>query len=147
MKLSTRSRFGLRFLLELGLNYVKRKPVYLREISQREEISEKYLSQLALLLKSAGLISSIRGVHGGYILNKEPREIRLLEIIQTLEGDLSLVPCVNDSTYCQRVAICATREVWLKMGKAFKEALGSLTLQDLMAIQEGKLQGNVYYQI
>ena len=89
MRLTARSRFGLRFMLELGLNYGK-DSVCLREISKREGISEKYLSQLALFLKSAGFISSVRGVYEDYILTKKPSEISLLKIVEILEGDLNL---------------------------------------------------------
>ncbi len=145
MKLTTRSRFGLRFMVNLGLNYGK-GPVYLKEISQKEEISEKYLSQLALFLKSAGLISSVRGIHGGYVLNRKPSQIRLLEVIEALEGDLNLTPCIQDVSQCSRIAVCATREVWLRMENALKEVLISITLEDLISIYKGKA-ANLSYHI
>jgi len=146
MKLTTRSRFGLRFMLELGLNYGK-GPVYLREVAKREGISEKYLSQLALFLKSAGFISSVRGVYGGYILTKKPSEISLLKIVEILEGDLSLVPCIKDFSYCQRLSICATREIWLKMRDVIRDTLNSFTLEDLILLYKEKVTKNVNYQI
>jgi Rrf2 family protein len=98
-------------------------------------------------LKSAGLVSSVRGVHGGYVLNKKPSEISLLEIIEALEGDLSLVPCVKDSSRCQRVPICATREIWLKMGNAMRDILNSFTLEDLILLHREKIIKNINYQI
>ena len=145
MKLTTRSRFGLRFILNLGLNYGE-GPVYLKEISQKEEISEKYLSQLALFLKSAGLISSVRGVRGGYVLNRKPSQIKLLEVIKALEGDLNLVPCIQDVPGCSKIAVCATREVWLRMENALKDVLNSITLEDLISVYKEKAT-NLSYQI
>jgi Rrf2 family protein len=131
MKLSTRARYGVRMMLELALNYGK-GPTYLREVAEKEDISEKYLSQLALALKSANLISSERGMKGGYVLKRSPEEINLREIVEALEGKLNLVPCLNNPAVCNRVSLCVTREVWKKVDQAVIVTLEKITLGDLV---------------
>ncbi|MCD6080111.1 MAG: hypothetical protein DRP73_02280 [Candidatus Omnitrophota bacterium] len=131
MKLSTRARYGVRMMLELGVNYGK-GPTYLREVAEKEDISEKYLSQLVLPLKSANLITAERGIKGGYILKKSPENITLREIVEALEGKLSIVPCINEPALCNRVSLCVTRDVWKKVEEAIISTLEKITLQDLV---------------
>lgn len=116
IRLSTKGRYGARLMLELALQYGK-GPILLKDIAKRQEISEGYLEHLLPPLKSAGLINSSRGAHGGYILAKALSEITLKEIVQTLEGSLSPVECVDTPTVCQRVRSCVTRDIWKKLGK------------------------------
>jgi Rrf2 family protein len=137
MKISTRSRYGLRMMLELALNYGNRL-TFLGEIAKREGISEKYLGQLVILLKSAGLINAKRGARGGYTLARKPSEITLEETIRVLEGDLNLVDCVKDSSFCKRSSICATRVIWSELVDKISSYLDSLTLQDLVRIYQLK---------
>ncbi|MDP8234557.1 MAG: RrF2 family transcriptional regulator [Candidatus Saelkia tenebricola] len=144
MKLSTRSRYGLRFMLDLALN-CENGAVFLKDTAKREEISEKYLSQLVIPLKAVGLINSIRGAHGGYTLAKNPSEISLKNIIEILEGDLNLVACVKDTFSCDRVSVCTTRGVWAKLGDKIKELLDSFTLEDL--VKEHKEKDLLTYNI
>ena len=146
MKLSARSRYGVRMMLELALNYEK-GAVFLKDIAKKEEISEKYLSQLVIPLKAAGLINSIRGAHGGYMLAKEPDEISLKNIIEVLEGELDLVNCVKDSSLCNRVSVCITRGVWTKLGDKVKEVLDSFTLGDLVKEYEKNEDALLMYNI
>jgi Rrf2 family transcriptional regulator, cysteine metabolism repressor len=131
LKLSTRSRYGLRLIFELGLNYGK-GPLLLKEIAKREDISERYLGQLVIPLRNAGLIDSVRGANGGYLLKKSPAEISIKDIIETLEGDLSLVDCVKGDSSCSRLSFCATRAVWVSLAEKIKQALGASTLEDLL---------------
>lgn len=118
-------------MLELALNYGK-GPTYLREIAEKEDISEKYLSQLVLVLKSANLVSSERGIKGGYVLKKPPEEINVLEIVEALEGKLTLVPCLNNPTLCDRVSLCVTRDVWKEVDEAIIGTLKKITLKELV---------------
>ena len=90
MKLSTKGRYAVRAMLTLALNQ-EGNPLSLREISRREGISEKYLEQIFLRLKRAGLIRTVRGVNGGYLLGRKPREISLTEILEGVEGSLAPV--------------------------------------------------------
>lgn len=137
MKLSTRARYGLRAILELGLNYGK-GIVTLSEISQKQEISERYLERIMSILVSSGLVTSLRGQHGGFTLAKDPSEIRLSEVIQVLEGSLSLVPCLDNPKICKRVNVCVVRDVWVRMKNAMLAVLDSITLRDMIKMQMDK---------
>ena len=131
MRLSTRSRYGTRLMLKLALNYTK-GPVFLKNIAQEEEISEKYLSHLVIHLKASGLISSSRGAHGGYRLAKSPKLITVKDIVQALEGNLSTVECVKNPSVCKRVKSCVTRDVWETLDEKIADTLSSVTLYDLI---------------
>ena len=84
----------------------------LREIAKREEVSEKYLSNLVNPLKARGLVEATRGVHGGYVLGKGPSEITMKEIVEALEGSLCIVDCVEKPAACGRAAFCVARDLW-----------------------------------
>ncbi len=146
MKLSTRSRYGLRLIFELGLYYGD-GPILLKDIAKREGISERYLGQLVIPLKNAGFISSIRGAHGGYLLSQNPVEISIKDIIEVLEGDLNLVECVKDGSSCDRVSSCATRRVWALLGDKIKEVLSSFTLADLVKEHQDSKNNIFIYNI
>jgi Rrf2 family protein len=131
MRLSTRSRYGVRLMLALAVNK-QTKPVFLKDIANSEEISEKYLSQIIIPLKGKGLVTTFRGAHGGYLLSKPASEITLREIIEPLEGDLSLVDCISNPAVCDRANACATREVWDEMSSLLLNFLDTFTLEDLI---------------
>jgi len=135
MRLSTRARYGTRLMLELALNF-NNGTIFLKDIAEKEEISEKYLSHLVIPLKSSGLISSSRGAHGGYQLTKSPSQITLKEIVQTLEGSISCVECVKNPSICPRVSKCATRGIWEKLDEKISDELSSVTLEDLANSQK-----------
>ena len=136
MKLSTRSRYGVRALLELAIDYDK-GPLQIKTIADREKISNKYLEQLIAILKSAGLVTSIRGPKGGYILSRPPAEIQLSEVFKVLEGPITIFDCLVDKSACTRCGDCLTKKIWLDMQQAIDKVLASVTLQD-MAIDAGK---------
>jgi len=138
MQLSTRTRYGLRALLDIALS-ADNGPVLLREISLRQDVSKAYLEQLILTLQSAGFIRSIRGKKGGFMLMKSPSEIKLDEVVKALERTVSLVECVNDSQVCSRSIDCATRKLWIRLTDLIQKELGSTTLQDLMEWQKSKV--------
>lgn len=131
MKLSTRSRYGVRLMYELAIA-VSRKPVILKDIAARQEISEKYLSKLIIPLKGAGMIISTRGAQGGYTLARDPSNITLLQIVRSLEGDITPVQCVNDTEMCSRSLECPVRSVWIGLDKVILDYLESITLEDLV---------------
>ena len=145
MKLSTRSRYGVRLLLELALNYDK-GALQLSHVARSQEISEKYLGQLVIQLKSAGLITSERGKNGGYHLSRAPKDLTLREIVEKLEGDLSLVDCTEDKSVCNRLDCCVTRDVWCDLSKKISDTLEGITLQDLVD-KTYSLKGNLNYEI
>ena len=144
MKLSTRTRYGMRAILDLAGNQ-NAGPLQIKTIAQRQDISVKYLEQLMALLKSAGFVTSIRGSKGGYILAKTPNQIRLSDIFNCLEGPVITVECVKNKSYCARVADCVTRQIWAEVQKAIENTLKSTTLQDLL--DRTKNKGALYYQI
>ena len=131
MKLSTRTRYGVRAILELAENAGK-GPMQLKAIARRQDISAKYLEQLMAVLKSAGLVRSVRGAKGGYILTRPANDIRLSEVFHCLEGTVTTAECVEDENYCQRAAGCAAKLIWTQIHEAIEEVLAANTLQDLM---------------
>ncbi|MHB1334412.1 MAG: RrF2 family transcriptional regulator [Candidatus Humimicrobiaceae bacterium] len=137
MKLSTRSRYSTRLMVELALNYNK-GPVLLKDISKSQEISFKYLSQLIMPLKIAGLVKANRGAHGGYFLAKPPKDIKLSEIILAVEGTLNPVECIDNPDICPRVNNCITRDIWAEIGKKCHDLLDSYSLQKMVNLHNEK---------
>jgi Rrf2 family protein len=121
----------------LALNYGQ-SPVFLKDIAKGENISEKYLSLIIIPLRGVGLVNSIRGAHGGYRLAKDPSQITMKEIVDVLEGDCSLVDCVNNPSTCPRVAICASHDIWAIIGGKISETLSSITLDMLVKMNQEK---------
>lgn len=131
MKLSTRTRYGIRAVLELAENYGN-GPLRLKIIAQRQEISVKYLEQLMTVLRSAGLVRSIRGSKGGYLLAKAPGKIKISDVFRCLEGPVVMSECVENESYCTRTNNCVARQIWVEVQKAIMGVLQSITLQNLV---------------
>lgn len=132
MKLTTRSRYGTRMILDMALNG-HNGPVRIKEIAARQGVSVKYLEKLVRELKDAGFVRSRRGPRGGHELDKPLESISVGDIVRTLEGDLSLVECNGAGGPCPRQADCLTRGVWIEAARAMHEKLDSITLADLVA--------------
>jgi Rrf2 family protein len=137
MRISTRTRYGLRLMVNLSLNYGKGY-AFLKDIAKSEGISEKYLSLIVIPLKSAGMLSTIRGVHGGYILSRHPSKMSVRDIVEILEGDLSLLECSKDEKYCIKSKTCATHDIWSGLSEKISEYLSSFNLEELAEIQARK---------
>jgi Rrf2 family protein len=137
MKLSTKGRYGVRLMIDLAAHYGE-GPVLLRDIAKRQEISEKYLSNLIHPLKATGLLEATRGVHGGYVLGKAPSEINMKEIVQVVEGPLCLVDCVDKPALCGRVSYCASRDLWQEAAEGIALVLEKYTLADMVERQKAK---------
>jgi Rrf2 family protein len=133
-------------MVELALNYGK-GPLYLKDIAKGQNISEKYLSLIVIPLRGVGLVNSIRGAHGGYSLAKEPSQISMKEIVDVLEGDCSLVACVNDPSACPRVPICASHDIWAIIGGKISETLNSITLDMLVKMNREKAEKAMMHNI
>lgn len=147
MRLSTKTRYGVRALLDLALHGGK-GPVLLRDISKRQDISEKYLQQIFHSLSIGGIVRSFRGAGGGFVLNREPSEIKLSEVTRILEGPLTLVGCVQDKKRCGRVAGCVTRTLWEELSAVIVSKLDQITLGDLVDRHEQLAKTKVQeYQI
>ena len=132
MKISTKGRYGLRILLDIALYRVGDKPRMIREIANNQEISEKYISRLIIELRKAGMVKSIRGSKGGYRISREPKEITLLDVVEVMEGPVSIVDCVSARDCCPRIASCVTREIWTELNNQIREALQKITLQEII---------------
>ena len=129
MKLSTRGEYSTRLMMELALEYGK-GPVLLKNISKAQDISLKYLGQLIIPLKIAGLIKSTRGAHGGYYLSRSPDMIKLLEILEATEGSLYITDCIKSPEICHRSKNCVARKIWEEASEKFIEIFNSITLKD-----------------
>ncbi|MCJ7686796.1 MAG: Rrf2 family transcriptional regulator [Desulfobacteraceae bacterium] len=131
MKLSTRSRYGTRMMLDLAQHY-DQGPVQMGEISKRENISAKYLEQLIIPLKKANFIKSVRGPKGGHMLAKPPEEITVGDIVRILEGGISLSSCIENPEVCDRTTKCLVRGVWEETTKIMYDKLNSVTLSKMI---------------
>jgi len=131
MKLSTRSRYGTRMMLDLAQHY-DQGPVQIGDVSKRENISVKYLEQLIIPLKKANFIKSVRGPKGGHMLAKPPEEITVGEIVEILEGGINLSNCIENPEVCNRTTRCLTRGVWEEATKAMYDKLNSVTLSKMI---------------
>lgn len=131
MKISTKGRYGLRLMLDLAV-HCGGGLVPLRDISARQGISEKYLEQIMMLLNRNGLVRSVRGSQGGYMLARPAEEITVGDILRTMEGSLAPVDCVADaSSGCDMMDRCVTTEVWQKLKEAVDRVVDSITLANL----------------
>lgn len=128
MRFSTRTRYGLRFLIRLASTQDLR--LQLGVVAKEEKISSGYLEQIVRALSPLKILKAVRGVGGGYQLCKSPADIRLDDVIQALEGGISPVSCLT--SYCPRQDICTTREFWEDMDRHLRGYLHSKTLQDLV---------------
>ena len=131
MKLSTRTRYAMRAMLELAANR-SNAPLQTKVIARDQCISAKYLEQLMSALKTNGLVRSIRGAKGGYVLAKAAEQIKLNDIFICLEGPVIITECIENEDSCSRTAECVTRGIWLQLQNAITEILESTTLQDLV---------------
>ena len=133
MKLSTKGRYGLRALIDLA-QYSSEAPVSITSISARQGISERYLEQLVSMLKKAGLVSSVRGAGGGYVLGKDMREISVGDILRALEGNLEPVECaaLEPDGECQASDICVTKYVWQRINESISQTVDEIMLDQLV---------------
>jgi Rrf2 family protein len=135
LRLSTRARYGLRALTALARHY-KEGPIMARLIAKEEDISENYLEQIMEPLKKAGLVRSIRGSQGGFILAREPKDIKVKEAIDVLEGPINLIDCLIDPSVCNRSATCLTRRLWETIREDIIKITETRTLADLIENKE-----------
>ena len=139
LKIPTRVRYAVRAMMDLA-EYYGQGPIMLRQVAERQEISESYLENLMVSLRVAGLVRAVRGTRGGYSLAKPPADIKLSQIITALEGNLALVDCVDDPDLCDRSSFCVTRDVWADIEQAVFNVLNGVTVADLVQRQRDKEQ-------
>lgn len=146
MKLSTRGCYGLRAMVELARFYGG-GPLLMRAISEKHGISRKYLHALLTNLKAAGLVRSVRGAGGGYVLSKAPATIQVSEVIRVLEGSLSPAECVEDNALCERSDECVALSLWEEVNKAIEQVLGDISLADLLRQEAERKPAPATYDI
>jgi len=134
MKLSTRTRYGLRAMIELA-SFGSSGPLMVRKIAEKQQISKKYLDIIFTSLKLAGLVRAIRGAAGGFLLTRAPEEIRVSEIVEALEGALAPVECCQSPELCDRSNVCAAQRLWIRLETAIRDTLEGVSLADLVADQ------------
>ncbi len=146
MKISTRGCYGLTAMIELARNYGG-GPLLMRAISEKYNLSRKYLHALLTSLKSAGLVRSVRGSGGGYSLTRAPADITVCEVIRALEGTIAPAECVEDEAICSRSAECAAHDLWAEVHKMVEQMLLNVSLADLLTRQLDKSPTAVMYHI
>lgn len=136
MKISTKGRYALRLMLDIALNDAK-TPVRIKDIAERQQISDKYLEQIVSSLNKAGFVKSLRGPQGGYRLTKKPEEYTVGMILRLIEGSLAPVACLDDNiNNCTRADRCPTLILWEKLYDAISEVVDNITLADLISWQK-----------
>ncbi len=130
MRLSTRTRYGLRAMVDLALR-ADGAPLVVRAIAEHQNLSKRYLDNIFATLRRRGMVRSVRGASGGYRLARPAADIRVDDVVEALEGDLLLVHCNREFDGCQRRGFCATEETWHRASAALRGALSETTLQDL----------------
>ena len=143
MKISTKGRYALRVMLDLAINNTG-EYIPLKEISERQGITVKYMEQIIPLLKRAGFLKSTRGNNGGYKLSHSPKDYTVGDILRAAEGSLAPVACLeDDENQCERSTICPTLKFWTGLEKTVNDYVDSVTLQDLLDEHEN-LIGSIY---
>ncbi|OGW35872.1 MAG: hypothetical protein A2010_16895 [Nitrospirae bacterium GWD2_57_9] len=137
MKLSTKGKYGVRAVYEIARHF-GRGPITIKEIADRQGISFSYLEQILHKLGKAGLIESVRGPAGGYLLARKPAELTIGDIVRTLEGPIALSHCLEpgEAGDCYQADDCVARMVWTKVGAKIEEALDSISFEDLLTQQQ-----------
>jgi len=132
LRLSTRGHYGLKAMFDLAQHYGT-EPIPLKSVAVRQNLSEHYLEQLIARLRKAGLVKSVRGAQGGYILAREPGKITVGEIIRALEGPIAPVDCVKEvePKECNQADYCISRIVWTRVRDSIAEVLDSISLADM----------------
>lgn len=137
MKIPTKIRYGLRFLLDVA-EHGAQGVVTLREASQRQNISQKYLWQVVAPLKSAGLIIAERGKDGGFRLARGPGEVTILDVYKAMEGECALVGCVASQEFCPRDEHCVVREIWAEISRGLGDLMHGYSLEDILRREQRK---------
>ncbi len=132
MKFSTRSRYGLRMMVELARALLTEDKVHLGRIAKITGLSVNYLAQLAMPLKNHGLLIGVSGKHGGYRLGRSPEEIRISEIIEAVQGPVSVTDCAINPDVCLNASFCEARAIWVILSSSIMKILGKYTLADLI---------------
>ena len=147
MKVSTKGDYGIRALIELAHHFGEARPVQSSEIAASQSIPESYLEQLLTTLRRAGFIRSVRGPQGGHALVRDPRELRVSEVIEALEGSIMPIDCLDNSSICSKGGGCAQREMWQAVREAILKVLDTATIAELAERDRAVATGGSRYMI
>ena len=131
MWISTRAQYGLRAIVDVAA--AGTRPTSLARIARAHGLSQGYLEQIFSTLRRAGIVESIRGARGGYRLRRAPSDVTVLAVVETLEGSVAPVTCIDDATSCERTGACSTESVWRDVDDAVRAVLSATTVADLLA--------------
>ena len=132
MKISTKGRYALRLMIDLATND-EGNPIRIKDVAERQGISDKYLEQIISVLNKAGYVRSVRGPQGGYTLKKKPEDYTVGMILRLTEGSLAPVACVEEAEQtCERQRDCVTYILWKKISNAINDVVDNVTLKDLV---------------
>lgn len=136
MKISTKGRYALRLMIDIAMND-EGNPIRIKDVAERQNLSDKYLEQIISILNRAGFVKSVRGPQGGYRLKKKPEAYTVGMILRLTEGSLAPVTCVEEEEgECERQSGCVTYLLWKKMSDAINGVVDTITLQDLIDWQQ-----------
>lgn len=142
MRVSTKGRYAIRFMLDLALHNTG-EPVRIKDVAARQNISDKYLEQVVSILNKAGYVRSIRGPQGGYVLTRNPEDYTMGQILRLTEGDMVPVACLaDDVNQCDRADNCVTLHFWKKLDDAISNVIDNTTLADLVEEEQGMMANN-----
>ncbi len=145
MKISTKGRYGLRAMVDLAVNSSGEEPVPLKSIADRQSLSERYLEQIFSALKKNGLVNSIKGPQGGYIISKDIHEILVGDILRALEGNLHIVN--SEDVINDKIEECIKNNIWNKLNESIDKVVNSITLEDLVFEYNKSVSGGYMYYI
>lgn len=145
MKISTKGRYGLRAMFDLAVNSSGEEPIPLKSIADRQNLSERYLEQIFSALKKNGLVNSIKGPQGGYVISKDIHEILVGDILRALEGNLHIVN--SQDMIEDKIEECIKNNIWTKLNESIDRVVDSITLEDLVFEYNKSISGGYMYYI
>ena len=133
MKVSTKGRYALRSLSHLAVSYIKNEncPVSIKYICEKEDISNRYLENIFVKMRKAGLVNSVKGEKGGFYLAKSPEKVSIYDVFLAVENDISPSRCVVDMKFCDKIGICGIRQVWVKFDRHINSFLKKTYLSEI----------------
>lgn len=143
LRLSTKGQYGVRAMYEIARGYPE-SPVTIKAISEKQDVSVAYLEQILNKLRKAGIIRSVKGPGGGYVLDKNPEEISIASILNELEGPVALTSCLEPGEGCVRADSCVTQLLWKALGEQIEDFLKTITLKNLIAGDLYKITHNLH---
>ncbi|MCE5312121.1 MAG: RrF2 family transcriptional regulator [Nitrospiraceae bacterium] len=132
LRLTTKGQYGVRAMFEIARGYPD-TPVSIKEISERQDVSTAYLIQILNRLKKSGIIKSVKGPGGGYLLSKSPEQTSIAEILNELEGPFAITSCLGPGGGCERIERCVTHLLWKALGQQIESFLKTITLRNLLS--------------